>query len=607
MLQTASSTKKASDWVQGIEAYTLRAMLCVAPLLASFVVLANSSSLDAIQSEEVSSLKWTSSVYLPPPPSVDAEFLVPLLQESPPKRREQKANQSSLTRAQVVNLYNTLYVPGNSATMGWTGAGLPTCAPGGTNATYRQATLDRINFYRQLAGLPTITFFDPSEIAGVQAQSSALMQASNSGLSHSPPTSWICYTADGASGAGRSNLAKGRAGPGAIDLYMIDSGSSNYFVGHRRWLLYPPLIKSYSGDVPSGTGLTISNDLIVFGSGSHGARPATPNGVAWPPGGFIPYQVLPGATTNRWSFSYPNANFASATVSILKNGQSVPVTYETLNTGGYGDQTLVFLPNTNSTNGPFVSYASPGTVDQSYVVTVTGMTGSGVPSSVTYTVTVIDPTVNPNVSISGAATLSPSGNAPAGTSVCANPSTNVTCGNVDASGQYSCSVPAGWSGTLHLQAGNTKRVVARRFATAVSSAQVNQDFLVYNADASTATFDFACNLDIDNNGLYEAVIDGAMIMRKLFGVTGIHQAIAASGACAQRTSASEKATFLDAHSLNAFDVNAIAGRNAQPLLDGLVLLRLMLGVPSTQAVVGTDLNAATVVSEVNSKCGANFQ
>jgi hypothetical protein len=549
--------------------------------------------------------KHATDVELPPAPQASEEVLRASNDASSANdsRFQQKANQSSLTRSQVVNLYNTLYVPGNTATVGWTGAVPPTCMPGTTNATYRQATLDRINFYRQIAGLPTITFFLTSDTTGLNAQASALMQGANlwNGPNpHSPPNTWKCYSSGAASAAGSSNLAKGGAGPGAIDLYMDDFGRGNLEVGHRRWLLYPPFIKSFSGDVPSSgsspDNITPANDLVVFGAGTHGSRPPMPNGVAWPPGGFVPYQVLPDVS-NRWSFSWPGANMTAATARVTKNGQPVAILgYDSRDNLGYGDASIVFRPNNVSANGPFVSYANPGAGDQDYIVVISGMSGSSVPSSVTYTVTVIDPAAVAPVSVSGAASLSAGGNVPDGTTLCADQPAGVTCTPVT-SGSFSCTVPSGWTGTLHLQAGNAKRVAAKRFTTGVTTAQTNQNFVV--ADANNATL--TCNLDIDNNGLNEAAIDGAMILRNLFGVVGTEQAISTSGVCAQRVSLADKATFL-----NAQDFDGSSANDERALRLGLVITRLMLGITGTQAVAGTGLTWSSVQTQLNNNCGTSF-
>jgi hypothetical protein len=528
-------------------------------------------------------------------PQVDLSVLERFLQVSPTRASERKANQSSLTRAQVVNLYNTLYLSASGVAMGWTGVAAPTCAPGSVNASYRQATLDRFNFFRQVAGLPSISFFAETDLPGAGAQASALIQGSNPGLSHTPTTTAVCYSANGATAAGKSNLAKGAAGAGAITLYVDDPGSSNTFVGHRRWILYPPLAKSFSGDV-GGTGVSTASDLWVIQNGNDGTwgpRAAMPNGVAWPPGGFVPYQALP-AQSNRWSFSWPGANMTNAVASVTKNGEAIAVLgYDTRDNAGYGDASIVFRPNNVAASGPFVSYASPGTTDQSYQVTISGMTGTNVPTSVSYTVTVIDPAQSPNASISGAAQLAAGGSVVDGTTLCANPPTGVSCSAVSG-GAFSCAVPSGWSGTLHLQAGNTKRVAAKRFAVGVTGAQTNQNFVVLDANA------LACNLDIDNNGLNEAAIDGVMMLRKLFGIVGIEQVTTASSVCAQRTSANDALAYLAAQNYD-FDGGGVAAHR-----EGLVLLRLMLGVSGNDAVAGTSLSWPTIQTKINTACGTSF-
>ena len=256
------------------------------------------------------------AIELSAPPRADLQILGDYLSAYPETEKTGlKANQSGLTRAQVVALYNSLYVTSNNAAIGWVGAGSPTCNPGTTQDSFKTATLNRINFIRQISGLPPITFFNASDAQAQGAQSSALMQGVNPGLSHTPPAGWLCYSAIGAAAAGKSNLAKGLSGPTAINAYVDEGGNA----GHRRWILFPPFAKSYSGDV-SGIGVTQASDLLVIQSGNDGtwgARPATPDGVAWPPGGFVPYQVMPSAS-NAWSFSYPNANMAAAIATNLR-------------------------------------------------------------------------------------------------------------------------------------------------------------------------------------------------------------------------------------------------------------------------------------------------
>jgi hypothetical protein len=291
---------------------------------------------------------------------------------------------SASTRAAVAQLYNNIYLAGNGAVANWNGA-IANCISGTSDANFRQAVIDRINFYRTLVDLPPVTLL--GGLPTTQAQAAALIMSANGALSHSPPASWLCYTSDGGTGAGSSNLALGLYGVGAIDLYIDDPGSNNSFVGHRRWLLYPPRAAMATGDIP-GSGGRQANAIYVFGPTT--TRPATPSGIAWPPAGFVPYQVLP-SSSNRWSLSYPSASFATAQVSLTGPQGAIPVTLQS-EASGYGDNTIVFVPLG-------MNYGRPVS-DTTYTVRVTGIAGTGVPPSIQYDVTVIDPAASVDLLLS---------------------------------------------------------------------------------------------------------------------------------------------------------------------------------------------------------------
>lgn len=287
-------------------------------------------------------------------------------------------------RNQVASAYQSIFVPQANVPSGWNG-NVATCNAGTTSAAYRGATIERVNFYRALAGLPgNVTLLGTPQSTSTQA--ATLIFSANQQLSHSPPSNWTCWTQAGLDGAGNSNIALGfgsnaAAGTGAIDLYMDDSGSNNTAVGHRRWILYPPQKQMDSGSIPYNPQWA-ANALWVFSG--WGSGPPTPNGVAWPSRGYIPWQLLPDAS-NRWSFSFKDANFANSTVSMTRNG--VPLgnpTYEAIQ-NGYGDNTLAWKPQG-------VTYAQP-VGDVTYHVTINGISGGGAPSSIAYDVIVIDPYV----------------------------------------------------------------------------------------------------------------------------------------------------------------------------------------------------------------------
>ncbi len=311
----------------------------------------------------------------------------PVLGEAPLRHESQDISgwrprpKAARTREQVVGLYHGAYVPGSAAPLVWTGS-IAGCQPGTTSVEHQQAVIDRVNYYRALVDLPAVSLLAGTPAA--QSQAAALMMSANNALSHAPPSGWTCYSAEGAAGAGSANIALGAAGVAAIDLYMADPGAGNTAVGHRRWILFPPRAAMATGDVSGGnTPPRPANALHIFGPSN--TRPATPDGVAWPPAGYVPYQSLPAAS-NRWSYSFPGADFTHATISMVGPGGSIPVQREPL-ASGFGDNTVAFLP-------AGVSYAQPST-DTTYTVTIQGIEGAGAPASVQYSVTVIDPEAPP--------------------------------------------------------------------------------------------------------------------------------------------------------------------------------------------------------------------
>ena len=218
-------------------------------------------------------------------------------------------------RQRVVNYYLENYVNAPVPSIQWDG-NLQNCDPGTVDQGFKDATLMRLNFFRAMAGVPDeITF---SAESNAKAQAAALMMSVNNALNHNPPSDWTCYSALGAAGAGSSNLLIGAYGWVAIYYYMKDPGSGNEAVGHRRWVLYPQTQVMGTGDIPPQPGYAPTNALVVFDDHMWEARPATrDNFVAWPPPGYVPYQVV----YPRWSFSYPKADFSNALVSMTSSGE----------------------------------------------------------------------------------------------------------------------------------------------------------------------------------------------------------------------------------------------------------------------------------------------
>ena len=291
-------------------------------------------------------------------------------------------------RQAVRDFYNTVLAPSRPVPMGWTG-NVTGCAAGSTSPEFRNAVATRVNWFRSMAGVPPAVALDP--VRNVKAQDAALMMSANKQLNHNPPSSWACYTAAGAEAASKSNLCYSYNMPadaGCVEGYMADKGTSNAAVGHRRWILYPQTTVMGTGDVPqTGSypgGYPLTNALWVLPDSWPPRPPTRDEYVAWPPKGYVPYQVV----TARWSFSYPAADFSAASVSMTRNGQAVPVRLEPVQ-NGYGENTIVWVPD-NMDAGASSSWPRPAS-DTPVSVTVSSVSIGGQPRSFSYVVTIFDP------------------------------------------------------------------------------------------------------------------------------------------------------------------------------------------------------------------------
>ena len=244
-------------------------------------------------------------------------------------------------REEARNFFNTVYAASDGFSIGWTG-NLATCTPGTTDAAFRDLVALRINYFRAMAGVPSGITFDST--FNTKDQAAALIMSANNSLSHFPPMTWTCYSANGYEAAGKSNIALGNAGPDAVSAFIEDFGANNAAAGHRRWLLFPQTQLMGTGDVPDTGANSAGNAVWVQDGHFSDPRPATrDNFVSWPPPGFVPYQVV----YPRWSISFPNANFTGATVTMTSNGVAVAVTKEPL-ASNIGEPTLVWYPNNAS-------------------------------------------------------------------------------------------------------------------------------------------------------------------------------------------------------------------------------------------------------------------
>lgn len=295
-----------------------------------------------------------------------------------------------MSRGASRDFFNTYYKASEGHAIGWTGN--HACDAGETAGDFRDAVLLRLNYFRAMAGVPSETVL--SDVYTSKAQEAALMMSVNNSLSHYPTPAWQCYSDNGAEAAANSNLYLGVFGWNAITGYMKDSGSNNYFVGHRRWILYPQTQTMGTGDIPFVSSYPSSNALWVFDSNIFGPRPSTREEfVSWPPPGYVPYQVV----FPRWSFSYPSADFSAATVTMTSEGANIWVDLAAV-ANGYGENTIVWIPM-HLNDGDV--WPKPNT-DTTFSVVIANVLIGSASNEFQYAVTVFDPdieTMPPSVSI----------------------------------------------------------------------------------------------------------------------------------------------------------------------------------------------------------------
>jgi hypothetical protein len=216
-------------------------------------------------------------------------------------------------------------------------AGSQQCDPGTLAAGGITDTVVRLNTFRWLVGLDD-NVTDSATLDTGEQDCSIIAVWNPAGLqAHNPPTTSTCYNATGASAAGKSNISWGVTSPDSIDLYVEDTGNESS-LGHRRWVLHPPLGKVGVGWVTaSGTQYGRAGCLGVFDTSGTGPKPTW---YAWPPEGYVPDTTAGW----EWSFHYPaGMSTATATVKDMGTGQNVSIT-TTMLPKGYGDDAFEITP-----------------------------------------------------------------------------------------------------------------------------------------------------------------------------------------------------------------------------------------------------------------------
>lgn len=281
-------------------------------------------------------------------------------------------------RDQAALDYNNLYLPASITLeeLAWTG-NTGGCNEGTVSSLTLDRSLARINYFRKICGLPNDMVWNESWHN--PSQKIALMCHKNNSLSHTPPSSWKCYTDEGAAAGAKTNLILGQFGSESINGWVHDAGANNRAVGHRRWILFSRA-KEYGFGSTSGAAA-----LYCVAHTSDPVEPSIPEYIAYPPK-YIPQSLV----YPRWSLGVVNPNsffsgvdFQNAVVLMAgPTGEAITLTIVSKNDNGIADQTLVWEP---------IGINTTSAEDLTYHVIISNVKLNGVDKTYDYYVTIFKP------------------------------------------------------------------------------------------------------------------------------------------------------------------------------------------------------------------------
>lgn len=225
---------------------------------------------------------------------------------------------NTLTKIELTALYNKLYKSSEIDSINWNGQKQKCLCGQISNDIYKKAE-DRINFFRVASGLNKVKI-NPK--FNLDAQNAALLVNANNELTHYAKMGMKCFSKSAENGCLKSCLGftdfKNFPGTGFITGFIQDYGDDNYFVGHRKWILYTKLVEF-------GYGATNRSEAILTVDGVSNNPPSVPDYIAYPWNGYVPVNLI----FPKWSFSIPEGktvDFSQTTIKMFDgNGNELKI------------------------------------------------------------------------------------------------------------------------------------------------------------------------------------------------------------------------------------------------------------------------------------------
>lgn len=166
---------------------------------------------------------------------------------------------------------------------------------------------------------------------------------------------------------------------------------------------------------------------------------------------------------------------------------------------------------------------------------------------------------------------------------------------------FSCDAPQGWQGAVYIQQPNMRFGENGRLFGPLTAIEPNY-FVPYSIPTT------ACSVDINEDGLVDIAGDGSFILKSLFGLARSADYASLGHVCARQSFAGAQSKIAAATSNLDWDVDGDG--EVHPLTDGLLILRMMLGIWGDALAHGAISPTATrregnqIANYFYSRCGS---
>lgn len=220
------------------------------------------------------------------------------------------------------------------------------CEAGDPSSSEKKRVLDRLNYIRSLHGLPPVVYEDKDDTLTAEC---SLIIAANKKLSHTPDSSWKCYSQDAYTGCNKSNIfiqwggnPLSVASESVVDAFMTDENVES--LGHRRWFIDPWLAHISFGRADDTVNKVLGSAIKVINATEQSIASSNIQHVAYPyeyyPKELYNDNVMMSFTVisdraNKWVNN--KVSFASSAIAIKDpQNKTMKITGMKFDNSGYG-------------------------------------------------------------------------------------------------------------------------------------------------------------------------------------------------------------------------------------------------------------------------------